>query len=71
MARGGGGMPCCLERNGHKPPAPISHFSFSASCTILSVLADVLSLKEHVSRPIRGIIHHTILILLVLDFSLD
>jgi len=44
---------------------------FSASCTIFLVLAAVLSLKEHISRPVRGIIHHTILILLVLHFSLD
>ena len=61
--------PCCLEHTAVRPPCPQFVFflcGFSASCAILSVLTAVLSLKEHVSRPIQGIIHHTILILLVL-----
>jgi len=72
--RAGGGTAVLSGTHGHASPYPQFAFflcGFSACCAILSVLAVVLSLKEHVSRPIWGIIHHTIVILLLLDFSLD
>ena len=54
LARGGGGMAVLPSTHGRVSPCPwLLRFlcGFSTSCAIFSVLAAVLSLKEHVSRP--------------------
>ena len=64
-ARGGGRTAVLPGMHGLASPTATGCFGFfcalSFSCAIFG-LSVALSLKEHVSRRIRGIIHHTILI---------
>ena len=70
-ARGGSGTTMMSSMHGRASPRPQFAFFLFEFSAIFSVLAAILSLKEHVSTPIQGIIHHTILIHRALDFSLD